>query len=92
MPGRASGPSARTSGPLQTHRPAPVGLCLSDGAGFPLTGENSPALRFKDRTECGNKAGLDWPTGLYPSCRANLQKKQGEIGKRRVHGRALLVY
>lgn len=34
MPGRASGPPARESGPLQTHRLASVGLCLNDGAGF----------------------------------------------------------
>ena len=64
MPGRASGPSARAAGPVQAHRPAPVGLCLSDGAGFSLIGEYKPALRLSDRTECDKKAGLNWPTDL----------------------------
>ena len=48
MPGRASGLPARASGPLQTHRRAPVGLCLSDGAAFPLTGGKSLALHLSD--------------------------------------------
>ncbi|MBS5915281.1 MAG: hypothetical protein KIB49_00555 [Clostridiales bacterium] len=53
MPGRASGPPARATGPpvritgpRQAHRPAPVGLCLSNGAGCPLAGKYKPALRL----------------------------------------------
>ena len=47
MPGGASGPPARTTGPVQTYRPVPVGLCLSNGAGFPLTGKYKPGLAPK---------------------------------------------
>lgn len=92
MPGTASGPPVRISGPRQAQRPAPVGLCLPDGFIFPLIRAYKLSLRLSDRTECGKKAGFIWLTGFWPSCQANLQKKQGEIGKRRVHGRVLLVY
>ncbi|WP_091791294.1 hypothetical protein [Peptococcus niger] len=94
--GHAGGQGVRPAGKDKrptTDPPAGPGRLVPIGwRRFPFDREKFPALHLSDRTECDKKAGLIWPTGLYPSCRVNLQKKQGEIGERRVHGRALLVY